>query len=375
MRMHDALKPPYPSLSLPAEWEPQRAVWFTWPQNADTWTQVWDEARAAYREILRAAVRFQDVNVLVNDTATRDRLASEFGDVASRHAGDAASRHRLDFLVYPTNDSWIRDYGALTVRAPASEGGTRLIALDFGFNSWGGKYPPWDQDDATPRFMAELRGRECLGVDLVLEGGSIDVNGQGLLLTTSQCLLNPNRNPGLDRGRIETALHGWLGAERILWLDSGIHGDDTDGHVDDLARFADARTVLCAIETDKRDENYGPLKKNMEALNRAASTIDLEVIEIPMPARQVKADLRTPATYLNFLILNGAVLVPVFRDKRDDWTLQIFADRFPGRLIVPIDCRGLVFGQGAIHCSSMQEPAETAPRAAPPDPGGNRRPA
>lgn len=352
--MQDVPKPPYPSLLLPAEWEPQQAIWFTWPQNAETWTPVWDEARAAYREIIRTAIRYQDVNVLVNDAATRDRLAREFGDVAH-------GPHRLDFLIYPTNDSWIRDYGALTVRAPASGGGTRLIALDFGFNSWGGKYPPWDKDDAAPRFMADVRGRECLSVDFVLEGGSLDVNGNGLMLTTSQCLLNPNRNPGLDRDRIETALHGWLGAERILWLDSGIHGDDTDGHVDDLARFADARTVLCAIETDKRDENYAPLKKNMEALNRAARTADLEVIEIPMPARQVKAELRTPATYLNFLILNGSVLVPVFRDKRDDWTLQTFADRFPGRRIEPIDCRGLVFGQGAIHCSSMQEPAEAVP--------------
>ncbi len=349
--MHDALKPPYPSLLLPAEWEPQQAIWFTWPQNAETWTPVWEEARAAYRAIILTAIRYQDVNVLVNDARTRDGLAAEFGDVAQ-------GLHRLEFLVYPTNDSWIRDYGALTVRAPDSGKGTRLIALDFGFNSWGGKYPPWDKDDAAPRFMAEVRGRECLPVDLVLEGGSIDVNGKGLLLTTSQCLLNPNRNPGLDRGRIEAALHGWLGAERTLWLESGIHGDDTDGHVDDLARFSDARTVLCAIETDKRDENYAPLKKNIEALNQAARTVDLEVIEIPMPARQVKADLRTPATYLNFLILNGAVLVPVFRDKRDDWTLQVFADRFPGRRIEPIDCRGLVFGQGAIHCSSMQAPAE-----------------
>jgi agmatine deiminase len=207
--------------------------------------------------------------------------------------------------------------------------------------------------------MSDRRGRECLQVGFVLEGGSLDVNGRGLLLTTSQCLLNPNRNPGFDRDRIERALHGWLGANQVLWLESGIHGDDTDGHVDDLARFSDARTVLCAIETDKRDENYEPLKRNMDALNRAARTLDLEVLEIPMPARQVKADLRTPATYLNFLILNGAVLVPVFRDKRDDWTLQTFADRFPGRRVIPIDCRGLVFGQGAIHCSSMQEPAET----------------
>jgi agmatine deiminase len=177
------------------------------------------------------------------------------------------------------------------------------------------------------------------------------------LLTTSQCLLNPNRNPDLGRDQIEGILNGYLGITDTLWLESGINGDDTDGHVDDLARFADERTVLCAIETDSRDENYGPLKSNMDALNRYSRTTDLEVVEVPMPARQVKAGLRTPATYLNFLILNGAVLVPVFQDKRDDRALQLFEKHFPDRRIVPVDCRSLVFGQGAIHCSSMQEPA------------------
>lgn len=343
--MSDPFRPPYPSLLLPAEWEPQKAIWFTWPQNADTWTPVWDEARAAYREFIRAALAFQDVHVLVNDGKLRDALRREFADTEG-------APHKLDFEIYPTNDSWIRDYGALTVRAPDG----KLIALDFTFNSWGGKYPPWDKDDAAPRFMAERRGRECLQVDFVLEGGSIDVNGKGILLTTSQCLLNKNRNPGLGRDQIEQVMHSWLGIDRTVWLESGVDGDDTDGHVDDLARFSDARTVLCAIETDKRDENYEPLKRNMEVLNRQARSLDLEVIEVPMPARQVKADLRTPATYLNFLILNGAVLVPVFRDKRDEKTLQLFEERFRDRRIVPIDCRGLVFGQGAIHCSSMQEP-------------------
>ena len=343
--LNDPLRPPYPSLLLPAEWEPQKAIWFTWPQNADTWTPVWEEARSAYREIIRAAVKVQDVHVLVNDEALRSALRKEFSDCEG-------GPHALDFAVYKTNDSWIRDYGALTVRGPDG----KLVALDFTFNSWGGKYPPWDRDDAAPRYMAEVRGRECLQVDLVLEGGSIDVNGKGTLLTTTQCLLNKNRNPKLGQGQIEQAMHNWLGIDKTVWLQSGVDGDDTDGHVDDLARFSDARTVLCAIETDKRDENYEPLKRNMDVLNRHARSLDLEVVEVPMPARQVKADLRTPATYLNFLILNGIVLVPVFRDKRDEKTLQMFEERFRDRRIVPIDCRGLVFGQGAIHCSSMQEP-------------------
>ncbi len=337
---------------LPAEWERQSAIWYTWPQNPDTWTPVWEGAKLAYREIIRASLRFQDVNLLVNDGALRRRLQDELGPISS----DA--RFHLEILEYPTNDSWIRDYGAITVRVPDGSK-TRLAALDFTFNSWGGKYPPWDKDDAAPAFMAGHRSRELFQVDFVLEGGSIDVNGRGKLLTTTQCLLNPNRNPALGRDQIEQVMHNWLGVSEILWLESGINGDDTDGHVDDLARFTDARTVFCAIETDAKDENFDALKRNIQALNRYSRNTDLEVVEVPMPARQVRAGLRTPATYLNFLILNDAVLVPVFLDKRDDNTLQAFEKYFPGRAIVPIDCRSLVFGQGAIHCSSMQEPAES----------------
>ncbi|MDB5106643.1 MAG: agmatine deiminase [Fibrobacteres bacterium] len=345
--MQNPFEPTHKNLILPAEWEKQKAIWYTWPQNADTWTPVWEDAKAAYREIIRASLRFQDVNLLVNDGALRDRLRRDFEAVAE------AAPFRLEILECPTNDSWIRDYGALTVRAGSGE----LITLDFTFNSWGGKYPPWDKDDAVPHFMADVRGKKAVSVDFVLEGGSIDVNGTGTLLTTTQCLLNKNRNPTLDRDRIEQVMHNWLGIDRTVWLEDGINGDDTDGHVDDLARFSDARTVLCAIETDSRDENYLPLKRNMEALNRYSRNADLEVVEVPMPARLVKAGLRVPATYLNFLILNGAVLVPVFQDKRDEKTLQMFEERFRDRRIVPIDCRSLVFGQGAIHCSSMQEPS------------------
>ena len=258
--MHDPLKPPYPSLLLPAEWEAQRAVWYTWPQSAATWTPVWDEARAAYREILRASVRFQDVHVLVDDEARRDRLAKEFAPVI------AEGPHRLEFLVYRTNDSWIRDYGALTVRAPDGTGKTRLVALDFTFNSWGGKYPPWDRDDAAPRFMADARKRECLTVDFVLEGGSIDVNGQGLLLTSEQCLLNKNRNPQLTREQIERNLRDFLGVKTVLWVGDGILGDDTDGHIDDITRFYKADGFITCVEPNKRDANHQILEENLERL-------------------------------------------------------------------------------------------------------------
>jgi agmatine deiminase len=350
--------PPYASMILPAEWEKQKAIWFTWPQNADTWTPVWEDAKAAYMEIIRSALRFQDVMLLVNDAKLRDRLEIDLRTAKANSANVPTENFQLQILVCPTNDSWIRDYGAITVRASDGRNisNTKLVTLDFTFNSWGGKYPPWDKDDAVPVFMAEQRNRELCVVDFVLEGGSIDANGKGKLLTTTQCLLNTNRNPDLGRGEIEEILHGYLGINQTLWLESGINGDDTDGHVDDLARFTDERTVFCAIETDSSDENYAPLKSNIEALNKYSRTSDLEVIEVPMPLRQVKAGLRTPATYLNFLILNNAVLVPVFQDKRDDRTLQLFEKHFRDRSIVPIDCRSLVFGQGAIHCSSMQEP-------------------
>ena len=336
-------------LSLPAEWEPQRALWLTWPQNPETWKPVWSEAEAVYEEIIRQALRFQDVVLLVSTPELKASLEKRLSPAVT------ASPHALDFAVCPTNDSWIRDYGGMTARAADASGRYRPVLLDFTFNSWGGKYPPWDLDNAVPAFMARYRGYDRRVIPLILEGGSIDVNGEGLLLTTRSCLLNPNRNPGQTRAEIEEKLGLYLGLKEILWLESGIDGDDTDGHVDDLARFVGPRTVFCAVETDAADENYAALRRNAGELEKYAARLGLEVAEVPMPGRQIKAGLRTPATYLNFLILNGAVLVPVFRDPRDDAALGLFARHFPGREIIPLDCRALVYGQGAVHCSSMQE--------------------
>lgn len=337
------------SLRLPAEWEPQRAVWFTWPQNADTWTPVWLEAEAVYEIVIGHALRFQDVCLTVSTPGVKEELETRFAVLRK------SSKYSLDIVVCPTNDSWIRDYGGQTVRATDYNGKARPVLVSFEFNSWGGKYPPWDADNAVPRFMAEHRDYELVEIPLVLEGGSIDVNGEGLLLTTKSCLLNPNRNPKLSREEIETVLRRALGVTEVLWLESGIDGDDTDGHIDDLARFTDARTIVCAVESDPADENYAALRRNAELLKEHAARLDLKVIEVPMPGRQIRAGLRTPATYMNFLILNGAVLLPVFEDPRDAAAIELFQGLFPGREIVPIDCRALVYGQGAIHCSSMQE--------------------
>jgi len=339
----------YTSLALPAEWEPQRAVWFTWPQNADTWTPVWEDARRTYEVFIGHALRFQDVNLLVSTPQLKTELETRLEPVR------AGKPHRLSLIVCATNDSWIRDYGGQTVKGTDAQGLVHPVLVSFGFNSWGGKYPPWDADNAVPDFMATYRGYERVDVPMILEGGSIDVNGEGLLLTTESCLLNPNRNPTLTRAKIEQALHDALGARAVLWLESGIDGDDTDGHIDDLARFTDARTVVCAVESDERDENYEVLQRNAARLRAYAAEYGFKVIEVPMPGRQIRAGLRTPATYMNFLILNGAVLLPVFDDPRDAATIDLFRTLFAGREIVPVDCRSLVYGQGAIHCSSMQE--------------------
>lgn len=337
------------TLTLPAEWAPQRAVWFTWPQNADTWTPVWEEAKATYETVIGHALRFQDVVL----TASAPELKAE---LETRFAGLRAERpYALEIVVCRTNDSWIRDYGGQTVKATDGRGAVKAVTVAFGFNSWGGKYPPWDADNAVPDFMAAHRGYERVDVPMILEGGSIDVNGEGLLLTTESCLLNPNRNPGLARADIENALRQSLGARDVLWLESGIDGDDTDGHIDDLARFTDARTVVCAVESDPSDENHAVLKRNADRLRGYAERFGLRIVEVPMPGRQIRAGLRTPATYMNFLILNGAVLLPVFDDPRDAATITLFEGLFPDREIVPVDCRALVYGQGAIHCSSMQE--------------------
>lgn len=338
------------SLRLPAEWEPQRAVWFAWPQNIDTWTPVWDEVRATYEIMIRHALRFQDVCLLVSSPELKGELDARF---APEHR---ESQYALNILVCPTNDSWIRDYGGQTVRAVHAAGDMKKpVMLSFGFNSWGGKYPPWDADNAVPKFMSARRGYECIEIPMILEGGSIDVNGNGLLLTTESCLLNPNRNAGMSRADIEETLARTLGAGKILWLESGIAGDDTDGHIDDLARFTDPRTVVCAVEPDSGDENHAILRDNAERLHAYAALHDLRIIEVPMPGRQTREGLRTPASYMNFLVLNGAVLLPVFEDSRDAQTITLFRTLFPGREIVPVDCRALVYGQGAIHCSSMQE--------------------
>ncbi len=332
---------------MPAEWAPHRATWFSWPHNPDTWP---DQLAGAERALASAvAVLSANEHVYIN----------VLNDAHAQHVRRMLpAQTRLDAVSFepiPTNDAWCRDHGAIFV----TDRDGQLTALNFRFNAWGDKYPPYDMDDAVPPQMGQRVGTPVVAVDYVLEGGSIDVNGAGALLTTRQCLLHPNRNPGRSQGEIEALLHEYLGAEQIFWLGDGIVGDDTDGHVDDITRFVAEDTVVTAMEPDPSDPNHAPLAANRQALDgfRLADGRALKVVELPMPDAVVTKGERLPASYANFYIANGLVLVPVFGCDRDAAALAVIEGCFPDRRVVGIDCRDMVVGLGTLHCLSQQVPA------------------
>lgn len=269
--------------------------------------------------------------------------------------GHVDARH-VRFHHFETNDAWCRDHGAIFVTKPDSE--NPLLALDFRFNAWGGKYPPFDLDNAIPPQMAAALNVPVRAYDVVLEGGSIDVNGSGALLTTEQCLLHPNRNPDLSKAAIEDLLTASLGCSQVFWLGDGIVGDDTDGHVDDITRFVSERTVVTMVENDRCDENFLPLAENRQRLSefRMTSGEPLQIVELTMPRPVEFAGDRLPASYANFFIGNTVVLVPTFNDPADAPNLAVLARCFPDREIVGIDCTDLVLGLGTFHCLTQQVP-------------------
>jgi agmatine deiminase len=264
---------------------------------------------------------------------------------------------RVEFFNHPTNDTWCRDHGPIFVKHPR----TGEVALtDWDFNAWGGKYPPFDADNEIPPRIAHALKLRRFERKMILEGGSIDVNGNGLLLTTEACLLNKNRNPSLSRAEIEEALREMLGVHAILWLGDGIVGDDTDGHVDDLSRFFAVDGIVTAIERNKRDANYPMLHENLQRLRalRTPAGKKFRIVELPMPTPLFCDGVRLPASYANFLVINGAVLMPAFRQpRRDAEAAAVLSACFPGREIIPIDCVELVWGLGTLHCISQQQPA------------------
>jgi agmatine deiminase len=330
---------------MPAEWSPHQATWLSWPHNPETWPGVLDEAQAAIVEVVVALAPHEQVVVNVKDDAEREA-------VAKRIQGRVPSG-RVQLELIPTDDAWIRDYGGIVVAAPDG-----MAIVDFDYNAWGGKYPPFDGDRAVAEQMAVRLGLPRIKSGIVLEGGSVDVNGNGLGLVTEQCLLNPNRNPSLKRADIESCLNDFLGLGEVLWLGDGIEGDDTDGHIDNLSRFVAERRVVTVVAADSANPNYAALADNRRRLEdfRDRDGRGLELVELPLPGPVVHAGKRLPASYANFYIANDIVLVPGYGGPADDQVRGILGDCFPGRQIQSIDCRALIVGLGALHCLTQQIP-------------------
>ncbi len=336
---------------MPAEWAPHRGTWLSWPHKEASWPGKFEPVPGIFARMVRDLARVEEVHINVSgpdmEESVRTLLARERAELSG-----------VRFHHHPTNDAWCRDHGPIFVQR-AVDGRREEAIVDWGYNAWGGKYPPYDLDDVIPsRIGAEL-GLPVFHPGIVMEGGSIDVNGHGTLLTTEACLLNSNRNPALSRNQIEQYLRDYLGVQHILWLGDGIAGDDTDGHVDDLTRFVDPTTVVTVVEEDPADENYEPLQDNLQRL-RSMTDQDgrpLRVELLPMPRPLFHDGQRLPASYANFYVANGLVLLPGYDADQDAKADAVLRRLFPGRRIVVMDCTDLVWGLGAFHCVTQQWPA------------------
>jgi len=342
---------------MPAEWERHHATWIGWPHNKSDWPGRFGPIPWVYTEIVRKLAPAEMVRILVNSSAHE-------GTARRALTSAGVSVDRVEFFRFPTNRGWTRDFGALFARRSGSSG--ELAIARFRFNAWA-KYPDWKKDDRIPervaaRLKVPLVRARAGSRDVVLEGGSIDVNGRGSLLTTEECLLDPAvqvRNPGLSRSGLEAVLRDYLGATNVLWLGRGIAGDDTHGHVDDVCRFVNPGTVVLCRESDPRDANYRPLAENRERLEgmRLEDGSKIDVVDLPMPAPLHFAGQRLPASYANFYIANAAVLVPTFNDPNDRVALGILAELIKDRPVVGVHAGDLVWGLGTIHCLTQQEPS------------------
>ena len=337
---------------MPAEWEPHAATWLSWPRRQGiSFPGSFDRVMPALRALVEALVESEEVRINVCNGAHEADALGVLKDTGRVQSGrKPVDLSRVTFHSIPTNEPWCRDHGPIFLTRRADP---KLAIVDWDYNAWGNKYPPFDLDEVVPTRVAEILRMPVFYPRMVLEGGSIDVNGKGALLTTESCLLNSNRNPNLARQEIEQRLCDFLGVREILWLGAGIAGDDTDGHIDDLARFVCERTVVTVVEKDRADVNFEPLQENLSRLRE----MKLDIVTLPMPRKLEREGLRLPASYANFYIANTCVLVPIFADPADDAALSILRDLFPNRRIIGIDCRELIWGLGTFHCLTQQQPA------------------
>ncbi len=338
---------------MPGEFERQHAIWLAWPHNEETFygPENVKIVESIYVKNITALHTGQHVHVLVNDEQMKRRAEGMLQQVS-------VAMDKVHFHEIPTVDVWIRDYGPTFVTNPAAK--QPLAIVKWTFNAWGNKYDDLAMDNRIPVDM-QSKAIDVPAFDpaFVLEGGSIDSNGQDCVLTTEQCLLNPQRNPSYSKAQIERKLMDYLGVKKVLWLGEGIAGDDTDGHVDDIARFTSPDTIACAYEDDPSDENCGVLNENFERLSRMTNTKGkpFKIVKLPMPGLVEINDARLPASYLNFYIGNDTVTVPIFGHENDIKAIEIFKSLFPTRKVIGIECTRLLYGLGTLHCSSQQQPA------------------
>lgn len=334
---------------FPAEFAPHAATWLSWPHKEASWPGKIQTIYPSYVKFIKELTRGEQVKINVADA----QMQQQATDWLLRFDVDLS---RVDFFHHPTNDAWCRDHGPAFLINPAAA--QKKAIVDWGYNAWGNKYPPYDLDDIIPTRIAEHYRIPVWHPGIVMEGGSVEFNGAGALLTSTACLLNPNRNPQLNQEQIEQYLCNYYGVDQILWVDEGIVGDDTDGHIDDTVRFVNANTVLATVESDRSDENYELLQTNLRQLKamRLSGNRSLNIIELPMPPALVYEEQRLPCSYANFYIANRSVIVPVFNCQQDETALRIIQECFPDRSVVGIDSVDIIWGLGSFHCLSQQEP-------------------
>jgi agmatine deiminase len=347
--MKTNLYPAQQGFTFPAEWAKHTATWLSWPHKEESWPGKIETIYEPYCQFIKIVAEGELVRINVADADMAAFAKSELEKVG-------ADMSKIEFYHFPTNDAWCRDHGpAFLINKQTKQ----KIIVDWNYNAWGDKYPPFNLDDVIPTRIATFLDLDVYDPGIIMEGGSVDFNGAGTILTTTACLLNENRNPHLGKEQIEEYLRNYYGAQQILWLGDGIVGDDTDGHIDDITRFVNEDTVVTVVEENEEDENYHLLQENLETLKtfRLLDGRSLNIVELPMPSPVVYDDQRLPASYANFYIANSAVVVPTYRDKNDKKALQILQQCFPDRKVVGIDSTDIIWGLGSFHCLSQQEPA------------------
>lgn len=334
---------------FPAEFSPHIATWLSWPHKEESWPGKIHTIYSPYVSFIRELTKGELVRINVADKKMQDTAI----DLLNKGQVDLS---KIQFFTHPTNDAWCRDHGPAFLINPNSE--IKKVIVDWGYNAWGNKYPPFDLDDVIPTHIAEALKLPVYYPGIVMEGGSVDFNGAGTLITSTACLLNKNRNPHLNQSQLEAYLHLFYGVDQILWVDEGIIGDDTDGHIDDTVRFVNEDTVIAVVEENKQDENHGLLAHNLKQLQkmRLLNGKQLNIIELPMPDALYYEGQRLPSSYANFYIANQSVIVPTYRCNKDDLALQIIQASFPNRTVIGIDSTDIIWGLGSFHCLSQQEP-------------------